>query len=384
MDFDFLHQVRDYADTLDGIEPDRYAFSSRPSDYGSDGRYMLTIYPKANKAGSAAKGEILNRFFDLNGVRNGIDPDEEKELILEQIIKAKERAQGVKIEDQETQKELSCPKMSSNLDENVIENPENVTEDLESVNDEAETEGQADPSCDWEGASGSEPEDQDEEDTEPKIPSGERVSLHDPAFGELIDVCDGRINQALRMAVEAKQGFAFTDKITFDPRGGAFGIKYETGYQFDPIKVKSKGELCEEIEIILDDAGYPIIPYDREHQLTFEDTLEHDSGVTVTADKSGVVQSVELDDETLAEDKESPVENDDSTAPREDGTDPCECPGCSFYDLRSSHRCCFSPDKPYYGAADGYPADEDDIAEAVEEYECLLPAIQEVYNELFS
>jgi hypothetical protein len=45
LDLEFLHCVRSFADTLDGIEPDRYAFSDRSADYGDDGRFKLTIYP---------------------------------------------------------------------------------------------------------------------------------------------------------------------------------------------------------------------------------------------------------------------------------------------------------------------------------------------------
>lgn len=59
LDFDFLRRVREYADTLEGIEPDRYAFSTRPADYCDDGRYKLSIYPSANNKGIAAKQQLF-------------------------------------------------------------------------------------------------------------------------------------------------------------------------------------------------------------------------------------------------------------------------------------------------------------------------------------
>lgn len=95
LDFKFLHQIRDLADSLPGIEPDRYAFSCRPSDYGADGRYRLTIYPTQNKAGIEAKQKIFDRFFAPDGSRKEITPEQEKEIILEQIRKAKEEAQSL-------------------------------------------------------------------------------------------------------------------------------------------------------------------------------------------------------------------------------------------------------------------------------------------------
>lgn len=88
LDFDFLHQVRDYADSLPGIEPDRYAFSSRPSDYGSDGRYMITIYPTQNKSGIEAKQTLFNRFFNKDGSRKDLSPGQEKAKILSVIDKS--------------------------------------------------------------------------------------------------------------------------------------------------------------------------------------------------------------------------------------------------------------------------------------------------------
>lgn len=94
LDLEFLHRVRDFADTLDGIEPDRYAFSDRPSDYEDDGRFKLTIYPAQNNKGIAAKQRLFERFFNPDGSRVDIAPEQEKENVLNQIKEAKAVAQG--------------------------------------------------------------------------------------------------------------------------------------------------------------------------------------------------------------------------------------------------------------------------------------------------
>ena len=95
LDLDFLHRVRDYADTLDGIDPDRYAFTDRAADYGDDGRFKLTIYPAQNNKGVAAKQQLFDMFFRSDGTRKDITPEQEKEIVLNQIKEAKAVAQGM-------------------------------------------------------------------------------------------------------------------------------------------------------------------------------------------------------------------------------------------------------------------------------------------------
>lgn len=95
LDLDFLRQIRSFADTLEGIEPDRYALSNRPSDYGNDGRFILSIYPTQNKKGIAAKQQIFDEFFHLDGIRKDILPEQEKNRILDMIKKSKEVRKGM-------------------------------------------------------------------------------------------------------------------------------------------------------------------------------------------------------------------------------------------------------------------------------------------------
>ena len=92
LDFDFLSQVSSW---IKDTYPDREIFGSfskdiRASDYGSDGRYCLTITCTQNLKGVAAKRELLDQFFTPNGSRKDMTPQQEMEKILADIKKAKE------------------------------------------------------------------------------------------------------------------------------------------------------------------------------------------------------------------------------------------------------------------------------------------------------
>lgn len=92
LDFDFLSQVSAW---IKDTYPDREIFGSfskdiRASDYGSDGRYCLTITCTQNLKGVAAKRELLDQFFTPNGSRKDMTPQQEMEKILADIKKAKE------------------------------------------------------------------------------------------------------------------------------------------------------------------------------------------------------------------------------------------------------------------------------------------------------
>ena len=92
LDFDFLSQVSAW---IKDTYPDREIFGSfskdiRASDYGSDGRYCLTITCTQNLKGVAAKRELFGRFFTPNGSRKDMTPQQEMEKILADIKKAKE------------------------------------------------------------------------------------------------------------------------------------------------------------------------------------------------------------------------------------------------------------------------------------------------------
>lgn len=92
LDFDFLSQVSAW---IKDTYPDREIFGSfskdiRASDYGSDGRYCLTITCTQNLKGVAAKRELFGQFFNPDGSRKDMTPKQEMEKILADIKKAKE------------------------------------------------------------------------------------------------------------------------------------------------------------------------------------------------------------------------------------------------------------------------------------------------------
>lgn len=92
LDFDFLPQVSAW---IKDTYPDREIFGSfskdiRASDYGSDGRYCLTITCTQNLKGVAAKRELFGQFFNPDGSRKDMTPQQEMEKILADIKKAKE------------------------------------------------------------------------------------------------------------------------------------------------------------------------------------------------------------------------------------------------------------------------------------------------------
>ncbi len=92
LDFDFLSQVSAW---IKDTYPDREVFGSfskdiRASDYGSDGRYCLTITCTQNLKGVAAKRELFGQFFNPDGSRKDMTPQQEMEKILADIKKAKE------------------------------------------------------------------------------------------------------------------------------------------------------------------------------------------------------------------------------------------------------------------------------------------------------
>lgn len=92
LDFDFLSQVSAW---IKDTYPDREIFGSfskdiRASDYGSDGRYCLTITCTQNLKGVAAKRELFGQFFNPDGSRKDMTPQQEMEKILADIKKAKD------------------------------------------------------------------------------------------------------------------------------------------------------------------------------------------------------------------------------------------------------------------------------------------------------
>lgn len=91
LDFDFLEQISAWVkDTFSqgeltgGFSRDEI----RPTDYSHNGRYCCTFVCAANKKGISAKAALLARFFNPDGSRKDMTPQQEMEKVLADIRKA--------------------------------------------------------------------------------------------------------------------------------------------------------------------------------------------------------------------------------------------------------------------------------------------------------
>lgn len=199
------------------------------------------------------------------------------------------------------------------------------------------------------------------------VPEGEPVSLRDDALEVVLDACDQKLTQALRLMFETDQRkFDLNAKITFIRQGGMLKIKYETGFKFDPINYKDKDEIYDDIPIALDAGGNPIIPRDREKQLTFDDVEEDTARMTTTVDgQTGLVEHIEVDGEEQVTDEEEPFS--------------CNNRECPLFGI-VEEKCDFDP---LIDECDGSSADAD-VCEAVAVHHCTRPEVLETYNQYYS
>ena len=93
LDFDFLEQIGAWVkatfplgELIGGFSRDEI----RPTDYSHNGRYCCTFVCASNKRGISAKTALLARFFNPDGSRKDMTPQQEMEKILADIKKAKE------------------------------------------------------------------------------------------------------------------------------------------------------------------------------------------------------------------------------------------------------------------------------------------------------
>lgn len=93
LDFDFLEQISAWVkatfplgELIGGFSRDEI----RPTDYSYNGRYCCTFVCASNKKGISAKTALLARFFNPDGSRKDMTPQQEMEKILADIKKAKE------------------------------------------------------------------------------------------------------------------------------------------------------------------------------------------------------------------------------------------------------------------------------------------------------
>ena len=375
LDFDFLQKIQEFCRKTEGLSCDRNDPGEHSSQYGSDGLYRLPIYPDQNKKGIEGKRLLFVRFFSDDGERMDVSPEGEKDLILRRIQESIDDAAA----ENEERKEESVNEQY--VLENDFSDTNNESSDFDNILQESDIETEK---CDLQSQEedidlGDESEPTKEtvvEEEKPAVISGQRVSLRDQVFDEIVSACDSKINSALRTMLESNQRkFDFIAKITFESQGQEISVTHETGYKFEPINYKEKQTLYEPVRIVLDEAGQPVIPYDRQHQLTFGELSEGQTQAEVTIDSSGMVESIVFEDTPQ------------SPAPVEEGIPvdaelqaSCQQEICDFYDIDSPRCCCFQAEAENYGCV--IFTDAASIREAVEDLSCTNLAVIDEYNKL--
>ena len=90
LDFDFLEHISAWVKDTFPLGELTGGFSQdeiRPTDYSHNGRYCCTFVCASNKKGIAAKAALFARFFDPDGSRKDMTPQQEMEKILTDIRK---------------------------------------------------------------------------------------------------------------------------------------------------------------------------------------------------------------------------------------------------------------------------------------------------------
>lgn len=88
LDFDFLEQISAWVKDTFPLGELTGGFSQdeiRPTDYSHNGRYCCTFVCASNKKGIAAKAALFARFFDPDGSRKDMTPQQEMEKVLTDI-----------------------------------------------------------------------------------------------------------------------------------------------------------------------------------------------------------------------------------------------------------------------------------------------------------
>ena len=95
LDFDFLEQISAWVKKTFTSGELTGCFSQgeiRATDYCHNGRYQYALYCAQNKKGVAAKAALFEHFFNPDGSRKDMTPQQEMEKVLTDIKKAKEAA----------------------------------------------------------------------------------------------------------------------------------------------------------------------------------------------------------------------------------------------------------------------------------------------------
>lgn len=258
------------------------------------------------------------------------------------------------------------------LDENEPSAQQEQDETPNSENGELDSENDSDESdnkpCDWKNASGAD----EENDPVPSIPKdvvvGERVSLRNSEFDDILDAADVSLNSLIRALRDKKQHDGELNiKVTVEDYITAFHFGGQVGGKINYSLKSVKISLDDNIEIKFDESGNPVIPYDRQHQLNFDEIqpgrVIPPTPITTTVDgNTGLVEKVHADGESEDESKQrlSPYDHND----------------CPFFGVDDDENagCCFDTEDTDDSSFPG------DVWSAVHMESCKRPEVLEAYR----
>jgi hypothetical protein len=171
------------------------------------------------------------------------------------------------------------------------DSPESKDDTDESANDGTEPP----QSCDWKNASGDDeyPE-KNSDDPRSDDVEGEPLSLRGPELRQIVDKADTVLNSLLtELHAKNQHDGEMTVKITFDDQSGEYlfdgAVSGKINYTVKPQKIS--GIL---VPLKFDADGRPVLPADREHQLSF-DEVQQPSGTATVDGKTGIVEEYQED-----------------------------------------------------------------------------------------
>ncbi len=252
------------------------------------------------------------------------------------------------------------------------ENPPSNNDSGDSANDSAE---QPPQSCDWKNASGNDDDDEESKpNDEPKKVSGEPLDLRGDEFSYIVDPANAALNHFVAMLHAKKQHDGEINiKITFEDDGGSYAFGGAVSGKIN-LAMKPQKVTGDAVELQFDAQGNPIIPADREHQLSFDEI----SGGTATVDgNTGIVEDYQEDgkngtDSDVSENQEEQPDNEE----QEEQLFPCKNTNCPFYVYDTD-----DPDASGCGFSNFKREEIDlfDVAEAAEQNGCTRPEVLQTY-----
>lgn len=148
------------------------------------------------------------------------------------------------------------------------------------------------------------------EKTDP-LPEGPTLSLRLPAFDSIFDTADASLRDLARaMKTKLIESGELAIKVVINNYGGVLKPdpkKCKVDCTPKPAKVSTSIRFPADLEIAVEQDGRVIIPEDREHQISFDET---ENGGTVTVDgQTGLAEHYEGDEEDNPDGDNTPSEN---------------------------------------------------------------------------